>query len=444
MRIPRRPGTRGRSGAAALAVAATAVLAVALPAAGQVASPSTAALGMADNFTATARGYSALAWNPAGLALSGGPSTSALIGTVRALTGLGPVTLADLASVQGEVVSDAVRRQWLAEITAEGGQAGAAGFDMTWAAIQFGNVGLQFSTTARALNNVSPGLAELLLVGNVDEGTARAIDAGGSSVDMSLYSTAAAGYAVPFQVGPDMLLSIGLSAKYTFGHSMALSGQSTGGTTTDPITVDLTFPVAYSPLVGDDGANQYQTGGGFSFDIGAGLEMGAWTLAATAVNLVSTFEWDPDQMHYREMRLSASDGEVESSFEQQAFSAAPASVRQALDDYTFQRNLALGVLYRHNPRLMISADARHGSTDGLATRPPMHVGAGLEYRLLPWLPVQAGAAMVRLRDAREGAQFAGGMRIEVGSFELSASAGRREVGGGGETMFMVSLLSHVF
>jgi hypothetical protein len=422
-----------------------AALVLAAPVSAQLASPSAAALGMGENFTAVARGYSTLAWNPAGLALSGGPQTSATLGTARAITGIGPITLADLAAVQGEVVSEAVRRQWLAAVTADGGQSGGAGFDMTWAAIQFGHVALQFATVGRALSNISPGLAELLLIGNADaDGNARAFDIGGSSMAMQLYSTAAAGFGVPVSVGAASRLALGVAAKYTFGHSLALSGESTGQVTANPITVQTTFPIAYTPFVGDDGVNQYQSGGGVSVDIGIGLETGPWTVSAVAQNVVSTFAWDRDVVRYRATELRAQQGSLESSFSGQPLSAAPPGLLQAVEEHTFQPNLALGAMFSPSPQLRLAADARFGSTDGMASRPPVHVGAGVEYYLLSWLPVQLGAALVRLDDEREGLQFAGGLALELGSFQLAASGGRRNTGMGGENMLMVKLLSHTF
>jgi hypothetical protein len=415
------------------------------PAAAQIANPSTAALGMGENFTAAARGVAALAWNPAGLAMSGGPATSAMLGTVRVISGLGPVTLSDLASVQGEVVSESVRRQWLSQITQEGGQTGAAGFDLTWASIQFGSVGLQFSTSGRALNNIGPGFAELLLIGNVDDqGQAKSISLGGSSLDMHLYSTAAAGFAVPVRVGETARLAIGVTGKFTFGHSMALSGESSGQTTVDPLGVNVQLPILYTPFQSEDQVNQYQTGDGFGLDIGVGLELGALTLAAAAKNVVSTFKWDTSMLRYRSTQLVATQGSVESSFQRQAFSSAPASMQTALENYTFQPNIALGAQYQATDRLKIATDARFGSTEGIATNPPVHVGAGLQFDLLSWLPIQLGAAMVQLPQDREGVQFAGGLGLNLGSFQLSASGGLRNIGGTSETMMMFTALSHIF
>jgi hypothetical protein len=425
--------------------ACAAALVLSAPATAQVANLSTAALGMGENYTAAARGVASLAWNPAGLALSGGPETSAMLGTIRFITGLGPVTLADLSAVQGEVVTEAVRRQWLNQITAEGGQTGAAGFDLAWAAIQFGSFALQFSTSGRALNNIGPGFAELLLIGNVDDqGQAKTIQLGGSSLDMHLYSTMAAGFAVPIQLGETNRLSVGVTGKFTFGHSMALSGESRGQASADPLAVNVQLPILYTPFQSDDQVNQYQTGDGIGIDVGIGLELGALTLAAAAKNVFSNFVWDTSMLRYRSTQLEARQGSVESSFQRQPYTSAPAPLQQALEDYTFKPSFAVGAHYRASDRLDVAADGRFGSTDGISTNPPVHVGAGVQYKLLSWLPIQLGAGMVQLREDREGLQLTGGFGLNLGSFQLSASGGRRAVGGGGENMLMVTVLSHIF
>ncbi len=59
--------------------AAAVVALAARPAAAQLPSASASALGVGDNYTALARGYNAVAWNPAGLAMPGSPGFSLAI-----------------------------------------------------------------------------------------------------------------------------------------------------------------------------------------------------------------------------------------------------------------------------------------------------------------------------------------------------------------------------
>lgn len=439
----RRVAVTAMSGAAANLLLS---LAVAAPAAGQLANTAPAALGMSENYTAVARGYTAVAWNPANLGLSGGPRASAMIGATRVGAGLGPVTLGDLHRYQDETVPLAVRQQWLADIGRAGGQTGGAGFDITWAAVQTGRFAAQLSSSGRALNDIAPGMAELILLGNADDqGNLRDIDIGGSFIDGQAYSTGAVSYALPLPApaGIDRL-ALGITAKYTIGHALAVSQESVGQTTADPLHVHISFPLAYTPINHDGGQYWIRSGGGFGLDAGVGVEVGQWAFSAVGQNLINTFEWNHDRLRYRPLEFVFSDTDREASVDWRPLGDAPAELRERVDAATFRPSLSVGAAMRHSPALLVAADARLGTLDGMATRPPVHAGVGVEYRPLPWLPIQAGTSWVRSGNDRSGVQMAGGVGFQLGSFLVSASAARRHVGAGRENAFMASLLSHNF
>jgi hypothetical protein len=416
------------------------------PASAQLASTVPAAGGMADNYTAVARGYSAVSWNPSALGLATGQSSSATVAAFRALAGIGPVTLADLKSYEGENVPADVRLQWLADIRREGGQTGAGGFDVTWAAFQFGRVGAMVSTSARALNDISPGMAELILFGNADEqGNPRSIELAGSNVDSHMYSTAAVGFGVPVPLpGGRSRLALGATAKYTIGHALAVTEPSVGRATDDPVGLTIRFPIAYTPVVHSGTSYWIRSGGGFGVDVALSFESGPLVLSAVGQNVFTTFEWDHERMRYRPLELVFSEATVETASEWEPMSNAPEALKARVAAATFNPSLNLGAAYRSSRTLLVAADARFGSTDGMATRPPVHAGAGVEVRPLSWLPLQAGAAYISLGEERSGVQFGGGLGLELGNFHVSASVARRNVGLGAETMVMVSLLSHSF
>ena len=68
----------------------------AAPVAAQLPSASASALGAGDTYTALARGFNAVAWNPAGLAMTGNPGFSMTLVPVRAVGSFGPISLKDL------------------------------------------------------------------------------------------------------------------------------------------------------------------------------------------------------------------------------------------------------------------------------------------------------------------------------------------------------------
>src|SRR5687768_2950013 len=101
-----------KTGFAAMALG----LLLAAPLHAQLPSASTPGLGMGDNFTAVARGYHAIAWNPALLGLSGNPGASLALAPFRAVAGLDPITLKDFKEFQGELVPADVKARWLADV----------------------------------------------------------------------------------------------------------------------------------------------------------------------------------------------------------------------------------------------------------------------------------------------------------------------------------------
>jgi hypothetical protein len=419
------------------------IAAAALPASSQVTSASTAALGMGDNFTAAARGYAAVAWNPALLGVSGNPTFSFQAMTLRTIAGVDPVTLGDLADYQGEVVPDAVKQEWLDRITREGSEQGSSGFDGSWLTLQADQFVFQLSSTGRAIGNISPGIAQLLMFGNADAaGEPQAIDLSGSEMIVDAYSTAAFGFAVPvMKSATGSRLSLGLTAKYTMGHFLAVGEESTGTSTTDPVGVQLRFPIVHTPYNNEQGGFEPESGGGVGFDVGAAYEKGAWTFSGTVQNVINTFEWRTDDLLFVPGEVLFDQDTTSSDFDTQPFSAAPQSLQDRVEDMKFKPVFAAGAAYRMSSRLLATADARFSSTDGIVVGPTQHVGAGVEFRPLSWLPLRAGAAYIQLGGDNSGTQLSAGLGIHVLGFNLEAAAARRDLDLGTDTMLMVTLLS---
>jgi hypothetical protein len=427
-----------RTAAAVLAAAVTMLAPAA--AAAQLASPSVAALGMGDSYTAAARGYAAVAWNPAGLALSGNPGFSMTLLTPRGVGGFGPVTLAELARWEGEVVPLDVRQRWLAEIQAAGRQAGTGGFDASWIGVQVGPVALQASSSARAVSDLSPGIAQLIMLGNVDaDGVARDISLTGSALNVNAFSTVAASVALPLPLAPGTRLAVGVTASYTVGHFLALGDQSAGQATANPLALQLSFPLVHSPTEDDRTGDG---GRGFGLDLGVGYEMGPLNLAATVQNLVNTFAWDTDLLRYRPASMSFSAAEsFDARFEERPLAEAPAGILSRVDDLTFRPSLNVGAMLRQGTALTLTADARAGSAAGLASRAASHVGAGAEYRVGGFLPLRAGAAWLQQGEDNSGFQVSAGVGLRLGSWNAAVSYARRSMSLGPEDLFMATLLS---
>lgn len=433
-----RPGQPGRATRAAAVAAALAV--TASGAGGQLASPTPAALGLGGNFTALARGYAAPAWNPAGLGREGGPAFSVAALVPGGAFGIGPITLSDLARYEDRVVPTDVKRRWLESIRAEGAQAGAGGFEATWLALQMGPLAIQASTSAAALSDIAPGVAELLLFGNADEaGDPRDLDLGGSSMRASAYSSLGVswGRAIPLS-GPGRLAA-GVTVTYTVGHFMAVGSGSRGMATSDPVTVRFDFPMVHTALERD--RQDLATGGGFGLDLGAIWEGGPLVLGAALKNVVSGFSWDEDELHYRPLAFDISQDSAVARTDTVPLAQAPPGLRALARDQDFRPALALGAAYDVSETLTLAGDLRVRSDDGILAGETRHLGIGVEWRVLPVLPLRAGVAAISLGEDASGFLLSGGIGLVLGPARLGLSAARRDTALGTDTVLMASALA---
>ncbi|MGH7506856.1 MAG: hypothetical protein ACRELX_14460 [Longimicrobiales bacterium] len=408
---------------ARLAFAAFGFVFLAGSAGAQLPSASTAALGLGDSYTAAARGFNAVAWNPAGLGLTGNQRASATMLTVRGSNGFGPVTLRDVADYSDVVVPASVKQDWLGRISTAGGQTGVGEASATWGAFQVGRFAMQFGTASRALTDLSPGVAELVMFGNAGvDGSVGDLDLSGSSLAAYAYSTAAASLAQPIAF-PGGRLSLGVTVKWTAGHALALGENSVGSSTGEPLALQLDFPLVQTSLHPD--SLKFDNGHGVGVDIGAGLELGRWTFAAAVQNVYNDFRWKADALRYRPLSLSFTAGATDTDTDARAFADAPEAVRSRMEQLGFEPVIAVGAMVRPSDRLMLTGDFRQASEDGMSTGPTMHAGGGLQYRLASWLPVRVGGALVSMGENDSGFQVGGGFGLDMGGWNLSASAARR-------------------
>lgn len=403
-------------------------LALAAPAAAQLPQPSAAAAGMGDNFTAVARGFSATAWNPANLGLGGNPRASLAVLGVGASAGVGPVTPGDLAEFDGRTVPAETRREWLERARAEGGEEGSAGAGVTLVAASVGRFGFQLGTSAYTLANLAPDAVELVLFGNAGlTGQPRDFTTLGSRLDAAATSTGAVSYAHPLRVGTAGRLALGATVSYTTGHALFTGRDAGTQITADPLDVEVRFPVIRSD---DADAN---LGHGWGVDLGAAWEMGKWSAGATVRNVANTFEWDEGKLLYDD-GITGFEADDDSD-ELRPASDAPAELRRHLADLTFSPVLAAGAAFRPSPRVLLSADVRSHTGDGMRSEPRTQLGVGTELRFIPHLPLRAGVSAVT-----GGYKLSGGVGLEVGPVNLTAAGALRddEFGNGSSGMLLLS------
>lgn len=418
--------------AAAVALAA---LAAGRPAAAQLPSASSAALGVADNFMARARGYHAVAWNPAGLGLAGNPRFSLTLLPVRGIAGLDPITVSDLADYEGQFLTDDVKADWLQRITDNGGQTGSAGADVTFLALNIGRLGFQASTVVRGSVNVAPEGAELLLYGNAGRtGQARDFTTSGSTIDLVATSTLALSLGIPVNLkpggAPDQSAAIGVTVKQVIGHFVARAEDRGSVLSSNPLSIEANFPAVHTSSE-EAGVNN---GSGIGLDLGAAWRGGSWTLAAALRNVINTFEWDEAKLAFRPGHALVDRDTTSTDFDERPFAEAPQFLKDAIQDLKYEPVVAVGIAFRPRSSLAVSADFRQRLGEGIALEPKTHAGVGVELRPLPVLPLRGGIAAVT-----GGFQIAGGFGLEFGAINLTVAAARRSGDLGTDAIGMFAL-----
>lgn len=396
-----------------LRIAAVAAALIAAPVSAQLPHASASALGLGFNNTASARGFAAIAANPAGLAHPDSPMFSLNIPAINARTGLGPVTLADLALFSDEVVPFATRTDWLERVAESGGQGGAVDFSATPLALTVGSLGVQLSAVVGGSTTLNAGAVELMLFGNAGRtGEATDFDLDGSSMDAFGLSTAAVSYGFEASTG----LYLGVTGTYSVGHAIVMARDAGSFLRAEPVEVGLDFPVLL-PRTED---TSFDHGSGYGLNVGFLYEEPGMAIGATIENLVNTFAWRIDDLSYvPATAVFTLDDGGETDFDEQPASAAPAELVAQLDEMGLDPVISAGVQLRPSPILSLSADLKK-RTGGLALGPDFHAGVGAEVSVLSFLPLRA-----HLVKVSGGMQVGGGASLVLGPVNISGAAAVR-------------------
>jgi hypothetical protein len=402
----------------------------------QIPDASGIALGLGDNYTALARGRNAVAWNPAGLGMPGNPGFSLSFIPLRGIGAIGPISPKDLKLVGDRALTDAEKQDWLERITAQGGQKGSLGADITYLSFNVGPLGLQLSSSITGGLDLGPDAAELLLYGNAGRtGNPRTFAFDGSSFTMAATSTAALSYGMPLNILPDQDLAVGVTVKYTVGHAI-FDGRDAGTTFgTDPLEARISFPVLHT----DTAFDSLKQGGGYGLDIGAAWRGGPLELGFSLQNLINTFSWDEESLFYRSGSAILTAASSESEFDAHPIASAPAEIRERArelaDGYRYRPHVNLGAAYHPSTRLTLVGEVKLKRGEMLNSRSASHLGVGAEFRPLSWLPLRGGYTLLS-----EGNQLSAGIGFEFGLLNLQLSGARRsgDAGEGGIGMFVFS------
>ncbi|HXY70128.1 MAG TPA: DUF5723 family protein [Gemmatimonadales bacterium] len=406
----------------------------------QLSDPSTRALGMGGAYTTSARGYEAVAWNPAMLAAAGRPSFSIDLPHVNLEFGSNAYGLSDVEKYSRAFLSDADKQTLLGKIKDSTltirSLLGVAPFGLS-----VGPFGLLVSTAGQMNLGVGKDAVRLALYGNAPRtGSSSVFTAKGSNGLAWAATTVAGSFAWPFQI-PLGRLAVGATYKYVIGHFV---GSAT----------DLGTQVSFNPLFSATEAGQAiytnydsncgkfspfasgmcggRAGSGYGVDLGGTLQLAgrSMTLSAVLVNVIGKMTWDQDRLFYsRTVRQNTqlASGTVQDTVLSQVTLQNAAAIgndtsasklRSALlANGDFAKLARAGVALR-NGDLTLAADAQVRLKQGLDQQPSQQLAVGAEYRVLGVLPLRAGLAS----DFAGATAISGGVGLSVVGINLDVSA----------------------
>lgn len=426
---------------AALAALAAVVLAPSLGA--QLPSASVAANGMAGNFTAIARGYEAVRWNPANLWMPGRPWFSFGTAIVGGNIGLEPV---DISTIHGYKlnpnVDSATKVQWIEKARIAGGERIRLDGGVTYLGMSVGPIGLQVGSQMYTTMNLSPDAWEAMLFGNAgnNNGQPKTLDLTGTSVRGGAFTTAAGSIAFPVPINFTMgflrneKAAIGITAKYIAGHGVLIAddqGSAFGG---DNITLNL--PVVMPDSTIEDVLNPI--GRGIGADISFAWQGGPWKIGILAENVFNNFVWDTARFTFRPGTGGFSvSGGGSTNFDEQPFNQAPQSLRDIVAKQAFFPGYSIGLAFKPIKSFTLTADMKSysGGDDAILFAPKSHTGVGAEWRLLGILPLRGGVASVA-----DGWIAGGGVGLRLIGYEVALSTSVRRRGQATESGLMFGVV----
>jgi hypothetical protein len=395
----------------------------------QVPNSSAAATGLSGAYVARARGYDAIAWNPANLGMPGNPAFSIGLFSFSGSSGLDPVSLSDIVPFSGKPLPAATRNQWLETITAKGGESGRVDGGVTALALSTGSFALSVSTSLAGSTKLAPGAFEALMFGNAGRtGTPSDLTLAGSTLHMGAFTTAAGSYAIGFG-GADSHVSIGVTGKFVVGNALAMAQDQ--GTVANNSGLTVNFPTVFSRPDSDIVAGE-----GVGMDVGVAWSHRSFSFGAAVQNAMNTFAWDETKLRARTAMAVFNENTDTTDFTNHPYSAAPASLRALVADDKFKPIVMAGVAWNLSGATTLSADVRQRMGDGIAIGPKTQVAGGLEFRGIPFLTLRGGAAWIT-----DGWGASGGASLSLGKVNIGVGASMRHVNGGMEPGVTVNMLS---
>ena len=158
-------------------------------------------------------------------------------------------------------------------------------------------------------------------------------------------------------------------------------------------------------------------GTGVGMDLGLAWEDSTWAVTASVQNVFHTFQWKLDAYAYRPGEVIFDGTSISDDFNAVPATAAPGALQDSILAQSFKPVLILGAAYRVSDKLAVTADLRKETGNALVLGAGSHVGMGVEFRGLSFLPLRGGFSRV----SGGAVHFAGGLGLELGPVHFSGA-----------------------
>ncbi len=405
---------------------AVALVSVAHAAAAQLPNSSTRALALGSGYTASAKGFEAIAWNPALLAMPGRPVFSLNLIQFGAGVGSNSYGLSDFKKYSNKLLTTADKDSLLAKVRqgdpnrtlALSGDLGVTGL-----ALSLGNFAVSASGAADVRGDVSADAIELALYGNVTRRAAgQTYTLTGSGAKGWGGGTLALAYGMKLPV-PVGALGVGATLKINKGSFGLRAADINTSLQTNP---NFDARVGFHALMTDIEASKISNGSGFGLDLGGAYQLpGGLRVGLVVENIVQKMSWsDANLVYYRKQFRLTQNGDVVTDttiadIEKAAYNASDPmqkALRDSLDTGTNPTRIRAGVNYSTG-MLTLAGGAIINATKGLDISAAKQVGVGLELRLIPFIPLRAGLNT----DFAGGTTLSAGFGLKLGPVRMDAA-----------------------
>lgn len=406
-------------------LAAFGLLVAPATAAAQLPASSAAAIGLGQTYTAAARGYEAIQWNPALLGMPDRPgfSLGLLQSSLEARNN--SFSFGDLRKYRNDTLTTADKDTILMKIrkgTTDRALAFNLGAGVTGFGLSVGNFGLSFSGAGSADLGVSADAVELALFGNAAYPN-KVYTGQGTGASGWGGATLAIAYGRQLNVVPVGTLAVGATFKYTYGIAIGLARDMGTSLQSSP-SFNATLA---GQALGTDVTKSTHNGTGVGLDVGGVYQLASGLRFGLSIeNLISKMSWKDDNLlYYRYAYQITQNGSQFSDMtiaKDSGVAYNPNDPNQlALHDSLFAHaNFPMrvhgGVRFDPGP-VTLMGDAMVQLRSGLGSTTTKRVSAGAELTAIPVIRLRAGLAT----DFNGGITLAGGVGLKAGPVRLDAS-----------------------